>query len=98
MKIKPAVLLLTTVIALSLVTGCKEKTPTEKATEKVETTADKTANAVKDGAKKVTDGAEKAYDKTKEAVKDGAQAVKGGVQKAGDAIKEGAQKTEEKFK
>src|SRR5215510_5086411 len=97
MKIKPPVLLLTTMTALVLLSGCKEKTTTEKVADKANTTADKTTDAVKDGAKKVSDSVEKAYDKTKEAVKDGAHAVKDGVQKAGETIKEGAQKTEKEI-
>ena len=88
MNVKTLILPLITLAVLVLAGGCKEKTATEKVADKVGTTADKTADAFKDGAKKVSDGAEKAYDKTKDAVKDGARKVEDGVQKAGEKLQE----------
>ena len=77
-------LIVTAVVGL---TGCREKTATEKAQD-----------ALNDAAKKTGNATEKAFDKTKEAVKDGAEATKKAVEKAGDAVKDGATKAVDKVK
>ena len=58
-----------TVIALLAASGCKEKTPAEKAADAIDKSYDKTKDAVKDGAKKTGDAIEKAGEKVKDAVK-----------------------------
>ena len=90
MTIERKALCLLTAASLVLVAGCKEKSSTDQAADKVKGTAEKTSDAVTDGVKKVGEGAEKAYDKTKDAVQSGAQAVT-------DGVKKGVEKTGEAF-
>ena len=84
--------------SLFLIAGCKEKTSTEKAVDKVKGAAEKTSDAVTDGIKSVEKGAEKAYDKSKDAVKSGAQAVTDGVKKGVEKTGEAFDKAGEKIK
>jgi hypothetical protein len=99
MKIKLTALCLLTAASLGVTGGCKEKSPAEKAIEKVKGTTEKVSDAVADGFKSIGEGAEHAYDKTKDAVKDGAQAVsdgvKKGVEKTGEAFDQAGEKVKE---
>jgi hypothetical protein len=98
MHLERTALCLLMAVSLVLIAGCKEKTPMEKAVDKVKGTTEKTSDAVTDAAKKVGEGAEKAYDKTKDAVKDGAQAVTDGVKKGVEKTGEAFDKAGEKIK
>jgi len=98
MTIERKALCLLTAASLILIAGCKEKTSTEKAVDKVKGTAEKTSDAVTDGVKKVGEGAEKAYDKTEDAVKSGAEAVTDGVKKGVEKTGEAFDKAGEKIK
>jgi len=91
MKLERTTLFLLAAASLVLSAGCKEKSPTEKAVDKVKGTTERASDAVTDGIKSVGKGAETAYDKTKDAVKEGADAVK-------DGVKKGVEKTGEKVK
>ena len=99
MKIKLTALCLLTAASLGVTGGCKEKSPAEKAVDKVKGTTEKVSDAVTDGIKSVGKGAENAYDKTKDAVKGGAQAVtdgvKKGVEKTGEAFDKAGEKVKE---
>ncbi len=99
MNIERNALCLLTAVSLMLAAGCKEKSPTEKAIDKVKGTTGKASDAVTDGIKSVGKGAENAYDKTKEAVKGGAQVVtdgvKKGVEKTGEAVDKAGEKIKE---
>jgi hypothetical protein len=69
MKNKLIILSLLAGLAFAAASGCKEKTPAQKAADGIDKAYQNTKEAVKDGAEAVKDGAEKVADKTKEAVK-----------------------------
>ena len=98
MNLERTALCLLMAASLVLIGGCKEKSSTEKAVDKVKGTAEKASDTVTDGIKSVGKGAGNAYDKTKDAVKDGAQAVTDGVKKGVEKTGEAFDKAGEKIK
>ena len=61
---------LVAILALGVVaTGCKEKTPMEKAGDDMKKAAESTADAAKDAAQKTADAAKDAAKKAEDAVK-----------------------------
>src|SRR4051812_13310894 len=56
-------------ITLIAASGCKEKSPAEKAGEKIDKAVENTKDATKKGVEKVGDAAEKAGDKVKDATR-----------------------------
>lgn len=98
MKLTRLILCPFAIAGLVLFSGCKEKSPIEKAGDKLKNTTGKATDTVTDGIKAVGDGAQKAYDTTKDAVKDGAHAVSDGVKKGVEKTGEAFEKAGEKIK